>query len=308
LLTYLLESSSDRIGALDFQTSSARYVPRVGRASLEEMQTAAERLQAGEKLSPDLDAALLRGTSIGGARPKVLLDTDDGRRLIAKLPSSTDPYPVVKAEGVAMELARRVGLNAAPTTVTTCLGKDVLLVERFDRTQVPGQRRMLVSALTLLGLDEMIGRRATYWGLADCIRHRFTSPAVTLREIFGRIVFNICVGNTDDHARNHAAFWDGTALTLTPAYDICPQLRSGTEANQAMAIGREGQRASRLAVPLDAAETYRLDRAEARDLIDEQVTVIREQWNDAAEAACLTEQDTQVLWERQILNPYIHQP
>lgn len=231
---------------------------------------------------------------------------DGDRHLIAKLSSATDPYPVVKAEAVAMDLARRVGLDVAATEVTTCLGRDVLLVERFDRTQIAGQRRMLVSALTMLGLDEMMGRYATYHALADLIRHRFTNPAATLRELFSRIVFNICVGNTDDHARNHAAFWDGTALTLTPAYDLCPQLRSGTEVNQAMAIGRGGQRAGRLAVCREAAATYLLSRAEAEELIDRQVSVIGEQWDDAAESAHLTTQEKNQLWHRQILNPYIH--
>ncbi|MEO6500773.1 MAG: HipA domain-containing protein [Jatrophihabitantaceae bacterium] len=305
LLTYLLESGSDRIGGLDFQASAVTYTPRVGAATLEEMQIAADKLQAGDSLSPELAMALLHGTSIGGARPKVLID-DSGRHLIAKLSSTTDPYPVVKAEGVAMELARRVGLDVPRTEVTTCLGRDVLLVERFDRTAISGQRRLLVSALTMLGLDEMMGRYATYPALADLIRQRFTDPAATLRELFARIVFNICVGNTDDHARNHAAFWDGGMLTLTPAYDLCPQLRSGTEANQAMAIGRGGQRASRLEVCRGSAEVYLLNRSEADDIIDRCVTIINEQWDDAAEAAGLTAQEKQQLWQRQILNPYIH--
>lgn len=304
LLTYLLESGSARIGALDFQTSAETYAPRSSCASLEEMQTAAERLLAGVPLSPALDTALLHGTSIGGARPKVLLE-DAGRHLIAKLSSQTDPYPVVRAEGVAMELARRVGLNVAPSEVTQCLGRDVLLVERFDRTAVPGERRMLVSALTMLELDEMMGRYASYHALADLIRRRFTDPGPTLREIFSRIVFNICIGNTDDHARNHAAFWDGIALTLTPAYDLCPQLRSGTEANQAMAIGRDGQRQSRLNVCLAAAEVYHLTPQQASGIIEQQVTVINEQWDDAADVAQLTAQERQQLWHRQILNPFI---
>jgi serine/threonine-protein kinase HipA len=305
LLTYLLESGSDRIGGLDFQASATTYTPRLGTATLEEMQIAADKLQAGEELSPELAMALLHGTSIGGARPKVLVD-DGGRHFIAKLSSTTDPYPVVKAEGVAMELARRVGLEVPHTEMTTCLGRDVLLVERFDRVEVPGQRRMLVSALTMLGLEEMMGRYATYPELADLIRQRFASPAATLRELFARIVFNICVGNTDDHARNNAAFWDGSMLTLTPAYDLCPQLRSGTEANQAMAIGRDGQRASRLAVCRSAAEVYLLSRAEAEEIIDRCVTVITEQWDAAAETAGLTAQQKRQLWQRQILNPHIH--
>lgn len=305
LLTYLLESGSDRIGALDFQASPTAYVPRGGDATLTEMQTAAERLQAGESLSPELEVALLRGTSIGGARPKALL-YDGGRQLIAKLSTATDPYPVVKAEGVAMELARRVGLDVAPTEVTSCLGRDVLLVERFDR-HGPGLRRMMLSALALQGLEGVAGRHATYAALADDIRHRFTSPAATLRELFGRIVFNVCVGNTDDHARNHSAFWDGERLSLTPAYDLCPQLRSGTEANQAMAIGRNGQRESRLAVCRESAAVYLLSRTDADAIIDQQVTAIHEQWDDATDVARLTALDKQTMWGRQILNPFVFQ-
>ena len=303
LLTYLLESGSDRIGALDFQVAADQYEPRLAAATLEEMQTAADRLQAGEELSPDLGDALLRGTSIGGARPKVLL-TDEDRHLVAKLSSVTDPYPVVRSEALAMDLARRVGLDVARTELTSCLGRDVLLVERFDRTAVPGERRALVSALTLLGLEEMTGRYATYPDLADLVRARFVDPAGTLRELFGRIVLNVLVGNTDDHARNHSAFWDGEALSLTPAYDVSPQLRSGTEANQAMAVGRGGQRQSRLDVCRAACETYLLDRTEADELIEHQVTVVREEWDDAADAARLSAVERDRLWGRQVLNPW----
>lgn len=303
LLTYLLESGSDRIGALDFQASSDSYVPRSGSAPLEEMVQAAERLEAGEPLSPALEAALLHGSSIGGARPKVLLG-DGGRTLIAKLSSRFDPYPVVKAEAVAMELAQRVGLNVAATEMIRCLGHDVLLVERFDRTPKPGERRMMVSALTILHLDEVMGRYATYHGLADVVRAGFTDPKPTLRELFSRIAFNICVGNTDDHARNHSAFWDGSQLTFTPAYDICPQTRSGGEAAQAMEIGRDGSRWSRLDGCVHAADTYLLTLDEAKDIIDHQLDVIRTQWADAADVALLTEAERRQLWGRQILNPY----
>ncbi len=302
-LRFLLESGSDRIGALDFQASPITYERRSVSATLEEMMQAAERLEAGVPFSPDLDAALLRGSSIGGARPKALLDDDD-RSLIAKFSSSTDPYPVVKAEAVAMELARRAGINVAGTEVVECLGRDVLLVERFDRTGVAGERRMIVSALTLLELDEMMARYATYPALADVIRERFTRPKETLRELFSRVVFNILVGNTDDHARNHAAFWDGSSLSLTPAYDICPQVRSGGEAVQAMAIARDGFRFSQVIGCQNAASTYLLSSDEARQVIDHQLHVIRSQWTDAADAARLSHSERSRLWGHQILNPY----
>lgn len=304
-LTYLLESGSDRIGALDFQASASDYNPRVETAPLADLQMAATALEEGRILPEPVRTALIRGTSVGGARPKVLVE-DGGTPLIAKLSSSSDPYPVVKAEAVGMELARRVGLTVPDTRLIRSLGRDVLLVQRFDRTKVPGERRLLVSALTILGFDEMVARYATYSDLATSIRVRFTQPRETLRELFGRIVFNICIGNTDDHARNHAAFWDGRQLSLTPAYDLCPQMRSGEEAAQAMAIDSKGTRTSQLSVCLNAAHEYHLDAGEAADIVDSQISVITSEWSDAADAACLTELERAQLWGRQILNPFIH--
>ena len=306
LLTYFLESGTDRIGALDFQDSPTEYVPRpTSSATLEQLMGAAADIENGRLLPPALAEALTRGTSIGGARPKVLL-TDQGRDLIAKFSSTTDIRPVVKAEGVAMDLARRVGLNVAPVQVTEVAGKDVLLVERFDRPG-GGQRRHLASALTILGLDEFTGARyGSYADLADHIRQSFTSPAATLRELFSRVVFNILVGNTDDHPRNHAAYVNADgSLMLSPAYDICPQPRSVPQANQAMAIGRDGQRTSQIITCLTACETYLLSSAQAQAIIDEQIEIIRTQWDEAARAARLTELDRRQLYGREILNEFI---
>lgn len=303
-LTYLLDSDSDRIGALDFQASAKDYAPRTGGGTLDDLMNAAGRLEAGEAFSPALGEALLRGSSIGGSRPKALLD-DNGRKLIAKFSSATDVFPVVKAEALAMDLGRRVGLRIAPTELTTSMGRDVLLVERFDRGPL-GDRKMMVSALTVLGLAEMEARYATYHDLADVIAERFTHPRETLRELFARIVFNIAMGNTDDHARNHAAFWDGKAerLTLTPAYDICPWPRAGQAAEQIMAIGRDGSKSSQFATCVAAAGVYGLSTAEARDVADHQVATIRREWHEASEAAHLTDAEQSRMWEREILNPY----
>jgi serine/threonine-protein kinase HipA len=203
-----------------------------------------------------------------------------------------------------MNLARRVGIDVAPVEVIECAGRDVLLVERFDRTPVVGERRMMVSALTVLGLDEWGGQMATYPELANEIRKRFTEPKKSLRELFSRVAFNICVGNTDDHARNHSAFWDGSDLSLTPAYDICPQLRSGGEAVQAMAIGADRYKFSRLSGLVAAAPLYHLTPVEGQEIIDHQIEVIRSQWDAAADTARMTQVDRDLLWGRAILNPY----
>ena len=305
-LTYLLESGSDRIGALDFQASATHYRPREGgHASLEELLGAAARVEQGLPLTPALAQALQHGTSIGGARPKATL-TDGARKRIAKFSSSTDVYPVVKAEFAAMRLASLAGIDAALVELVQAAGKDVLLVDRFDRVlHADGRwrRRALVSALTLLELDEMMAAYASYQDLAEIIRHRFEEPRATLRELFARLVFNVLCGNTDDHARNHAAFWDGERLRLTPAYDVCPQLRTGQEATQAMKIHGDN-RYSRLATCLDAAAVFRLSEPEARDVIDAQLESIRAHWPKVCDEARLGEAERNALWGRQFLNPF----
>lgn len=305
-LTYMLESSSDRIGALDFQASPDTYVAREDDdATLEELQEAARLVDEKKPLSAGLDRALLHGSSVGGARPKALI-ADGERRLIAKFSSTTDTYSVVKGEFAAMWLAARVGLDVAAVELTSSLGKDVLLVERFDRSRGPNgeTRRAIVSALTMLELDEMAARYASYADLAQIVRERFSEPRATLRELFARIVFNVLVGNTDDHARNHAAFWDGEMLTLTPAYDVCPQPRAGGEASQGMMISPNGFRLSRLSGCLDAASTYLLNGAEARRIIDLQIETIEAGWPEICDLARLSEVERSYFWHRQFLNPY----
>lgn len=305
-LTILLESGSNRIGGLDFQARPDEYVPRAEPATLDELHAAADALQAGN-LREDLAAALVSGTSVGGARPKVLV-SDAGTQFIAKLPASTDTYPVVKAEAVSLELARRAGIEVPASRLTTSLGREVLLVERFDRPG-GGRRRMIVSGLTMLGFGDFLGARySSYPEILDVLRGSASSGQGLGRRLFERIVFNILIGNTDDHARNHAAFWDGAHLDLTPAYDLCPQLRSGTEANQAMDIDREGHRASKFSTCVNAAHIYGLTRPQASDIIDRQVTAVRENWDDARDLARLTEAESRALLGRQILNPYAFMP
>ena len=304
-LTFMLESGSDRIGALDFQASSEKYIPRQAEhAQLAELLDAAERVERGMPLNQDLDRALHHGSSVGGARPKALI-TDNGRKLIAKFSATNDTYSVVKGEFIAMRLARLAGIDAAPVSLVRASGKDVLLVERFDRAKIKAgwTRRAIVSALTLEGLNDLSGHHAGYDTLAEIIRSRFTNSAETLKELFKRLVFNILVGNTDDHARNHAAFWDGASLTLTPAYDICPQARSGRERNQALGIhGRE--RRSQLAACRTAAPDFRIRDEDALAIMADQIRCVRENWVRVCDEADLAEVDRVLFWRRQFLNPF----
>lgn len=304
-LVFLLESGSDRIGALDFQTSATTYVPRGGRhATVEELLASAEKVEKNLPLTPELDQALHHGSSIGGARPKALL-TDGARKYVAKFSSSGDTYSVVKGEYIAMRLAALAGLSVAPVRLIHAAGKDVLLVERFDRVSKgkDWHRRAMVSALTILELDEMQARYASYQDLAEKIRFRFTDPTATLHELFARLTFNILVGNVDDHARNHAAFWNGAQLALTPAYDICPQARAGQEASQAMLIIGQ-QRSSQIATCLAAAGDFHVAPDRAIAIVSKQIETICAHWLSLCDEAGLGQVDRALFWGRQFLNPF----
>jgi len=304
-LTYLLESGSDRIGALDFQRSPSEYEPRsVTNATLEELSQSVERVEKGIPLTPELDQALYHGSSIGGARPKALIE-DKNTKYVAKFSASNDLYSVVKAEFIAMRLASLVGLNVAPVKLVSAANKDVLLIERFDRVKTEGgwHRKSMVSALTIFGLDDMMARYASYETLAEIIRHRFSDPKDTLKELFSRLIFNVLCGNTDDHARNHAAFWSGKELILTPAYDICPQGRSGNKASQAMLISGSNN-LSQIKTCLETAHNFLLSKDDAYAIFVNQKAVIVEHWVSVCEDAELREVDRRLLWNRQFLNEF----
>ena len=305
-LTYMLESGSDRIGSLDFQGSATEYVPRsADNPGLEELQEASERVEKGLPLTEELDRALNHGSSIGGARPKALVQ-DGEVKYVAKFSSTSDHYNVVKGEFIAMRLAKAVGLNVAPVRLMRVANRDVLLVERFDRTWTPDgfQRHQVVSALTLFELDELMARYAGYDQLADIIRRRFILPADTLIELYKRLVFNVMTGNTDDHARNHAAFWDGERLALTPAYDICPQSRSTGVASQAMRILNE-RNDSRLSLCREAAHRFNLGAGVANEIIETMRQTLTDAWKGICDEAELTETERRFFWRRQFLNPSI---
>lgn len=306
LLTYLLESGSNRIGALDVQRHADRYEARDTHGTLEELVEAGDRLARGLPFSHDLDDALAFGSAVGGARPKAVL-SGEGRELIAKFSVSTDVFPWMQAEAVGMELARRCGVDAVATELISTAGRDALLIDRFDRPGA-GLRRNVLSALTLLELHELASRHATYTELSELMRLRFLNPTQTRAELFRRIVVNVLVGNTDDHPRNHAAFWDGEALELTPAFDVCPQPRAGGESELAMAFGSGGEKRARLSACVAAANHYGVSASVAADIVDECATVVREQFDDVCAAVGAQEATRDLLWERAVANPSVFYP
>ncbi|AQT06707.1 phosphatidylinositol kinase (plasmid) [Acetobacter persici] len=311
-MTFMLESGSDRIGALDFQKSSSEYIHRGNdEVTLQDLLTFADCVQAGKSVPVELDKAILHGSSIGGARPKALISdagtgTGRPRKMIAKFSATNDPFGMVKGEFATMRMAADAGLNVAPVEIAQTLGRDVLLVERFDRDLLPGgkwARKAMVSALTWTQENELGSRHVAYTELAEFIRERFSNPEGNLREMFSRLTFNILCGNTDDHCRNHAAFWDGRSLTLTPAYDVAPQARGNYEARQAIAI-TPGNNASTLTNALQAAASFTISETDARKIINDQVEVIAENWPRVSEEAGITPDEALYFENRQILPHY----
>ena len=303
-LVYLLQSGSDRVGAIDFQASATEYAPRSPvHAPLDQLMAAADMIDSGESIDEDLAAALVNGTPLGGARPKALID-DDGVKLLAKFSRRNDTFLWVQSEYLGMELARRAGLDVAPVRYVETMGRGVLLVERFDRPTT-GARRRVVSAATILSMQTMVAaRHFSYIDLADEIRAQFVQPDRTLRELFSRIMFNILVGNTDDHARNHAAFILEDGLALTPAYDVSPQPRAGEMARHPRFGDGDTGRESRVAALVDAAPIYHVDPDEARAIAQHQVDTIHDAWDEVCDTAQLTTAQRTGLLKGPILNPF----
>ena len=305
-ITYLMHSASDRIGSLDFQESNSIYIPReTDTATLDELYQATEIIGRGEVITPELDKALFHGSSIGGARPKAML-TSENMKYIAKFSASNDSYEVVKAEYIAMRLAIIAGINVANISMNFVAGKDVLLVERFDRELLPHGwcRRSIVSGLTILGLDERWAREASYIDLIDKMRLDGVNFKEDAQELFSRMVFNVLIGNTDDHARNHAFFVEGEKIKLTPAYDICPQNRSGGEASHGMKM-YNGSNLSKIKVCVQSAADFGIGEEQAISIISAQIEVIANHFDAVCDEINVPPITKKILWRRAILNPYI---
>ena len=166
---------------------------------LKELQRLAGKFEE-DATSVDEDLALLfqAGSSPGGARPKALNKESD-RSFLAKFSSIRDQFDVVALEAATMALARRAGVNAAPTKLVPCGTKKVLSVERFDIDNAGMGRHHLISKQTLLKAEGYYN--AGYRDIADIIRRVWTNPGQDLVRLFKQLLFNVMIGNTDDHLK-----------------------------------------------------------------------------------------------------------
>jgi serine/threonine-protein kinase HipA len=208
---YLLHSPEDRVGALAFGRGKTPPAPttRFNQViALEKLLKFAAAVEADDSISlpPQFAELIQPGTSMGGARPKNVVESEEGL-WIAKFPEKGDRWNNTRVEASMLTLARECGLRACDARVLEAAGADVLLVPRFDRVKIPEGylRHRFVSALTVVDAGETIADRArwSYLLLADDLRRRSHRASVDLRELFGRMVFNALISNTDDYPRNH---------------------------------------------------------------------------------------------------------
>jgi serine/threonine-protein kinase HipA len=212
------------------------------------------------------------GSSLGGARPKAGVRDTDGCLYVAKFPSRNDDYDVSLWEHLSHLLAKKAGVNAAETSVVSTGEKyHALLSKRFDRT-TDGRRIHFASAMTLLGLtdgsDAQTGNG--YLDIVDFILQNCCDVENNLRQLYRRVAFNIAIGNTDDHFRNHGFLLTPRGWTLSPAYDMNPTANE----YQSLLITSSTNK-SDLNLLLEASEEYMIGKEEASKIIQEVTDAVK---------------------------------
>lgn len=311
-MQYLLYSPDDRAGALGFGLNATPPAPKrtFNRTlDLATVQAIADSIVADEDQPVAATAApvvgtgadheqveepLVIGTSMGGARPKAVVEDDDGL-WIAKFNRPDDPWNSARVEHAMLTLARACGLVTAESRIVEVAGRDVLLVKRFDRekTDAGYRRARMVSALTLLRAEDTYQSREkwSYVLLAEELRRVCAEPQQNTAELFRRMCFNALISNIDDHPRNHAVIARDTDWGLSPAYDLTPAVPVSLERRDlAMACGDAGRFANAENL-LSQRARFLLDEDEAHAIVESMAAQVRESWNAIARAAGVSARD-----------------
>jgi serine/threonine-protein kinase HipA len=305
LMEYLYYAGDDRFGALGVSTSSAVYSPRAGGplprlSQAQQLSEVIAKIEAAEPIS-DVDAKIARaGGSLGGAKPKALIDVD-GEQWVIKF-FNGEPIDTPLIEHAAMTLASRAGITVAETQVIRLTGANAVAVRRFDRER--GRRIHSISAGTAIRAATASGTEPEmgYPELARILRRIGITQENTnqrdARELFRRMVFNILTDNTDDHEKNHSLlvvnpFGNGR-LKLAPAYDVVPS-NSG-QGYQEFICGAQG-RDSTLENAMSQCEAFGLRPGEAASDVAAIIDVVNG-WREHFGQAGVSPRDIEVLAER----------
>jgi serine/threonine-protein kinase HipA len=299
-LDYLLHSPDDRAGALSFGLGASPPPPlrKYNQTlELEHLQSLADAILSGGSNGPvgaQLEELLLVGTSMGGARPKTVVEDVDGLWL-AKFNRPDDKWNNARVEHAMLALATECGVQAAVSKIVNVAGRDVLLVKRFDRRKIEGGylRARMVSALTLLRADETPSSRGrwSYPELVEALRRASSTAQSDARELFRRACFNALISNTDDHPRNHALVAMEREWALSPAYDLTPTPHISLDRRDlAMVVGDAGRWANAQNL-LSQAPRFLLTTEQAVTIINDVEARVRDGWYRVARRVGVTEHD-----------------
>jgi len=301
-LDYLLYAPDDRAGALGFGLNQEPPAPRRKfnkTLELEKLQRLADSIIADEEISPGPEAEqiedlLLIGTSMGGARPKAVVEDDEGL-WIAKFNRVDDKWNAARVERAMLALARDCGIQSAESKIVTVGDRDVLLVKRFDRERARGGylRARMISGLTVLRTEDTHQHRDrwSYVLLAEELRRICSAPQRDGAELFRRMCFNALITNTDDHPRNHAFIAKDRDWKLSPAYDLTPSTPIGLDRRDlAMSCGDLGRLASAENL-LSESERFLVKRDEAESIVSDLETKIEKSWYETARREGVSEKD-----------------
>jgi len=305
-LDYLLHSPDDRAGALGFGTGPKPPAPRRKfnrTVDLQKLQDFADAIIAGEELPDEADAQqaqelMLEGTSMGGARPKAVVE-DDAGLWIAKFNRPDDKWNHAKIERAMLVLAKTCGIHAAESRLAAIGDRDALLVKRFDRTKTDKgyQRARMLSALTLLRAEDANTDREkwSYVLLVEELRRVSAQPKEDAPELFKRMCFNALISNADDHPRNHAVIAMDKDWSLSPAYDLTPSMPVSIERRDlALACGDMGRYAHADNL-LSQSARFLLATDEANQIIDTMERTIKNQWYETARREGVSEKDCETI-------------
>lgn len=301
-MEYLLHSPDDRAGALSFGLNPTPPPPKRTfnqTLDLAQVQAMADALmnERDDQITASVDhdqveKLMMLGTSMGGARPKAVVEDADGL-WIAKFNRPDDFWNSARVEHAMLILGRACGLDTAESRVVDIGGRDVLLVKRFDRQRIADgyMRARMVSALTLLRAEESARDKWSYVLLAEELRRVCLEPAADAAELFRRMCFNALISNTDDHPRNHAFIARNTAWQLSPAYDLTPAAQISRDRRDLAMMCGDGGRFANADNLLSQSARFLLERDEARALIDAMETQVRGSWHATARKAGVSERD-----------------
>ena len=304
-LDYLLESPDDRAGALGFGRHQSPPAPlrKFNQAiDLEKLQSLAAALIKDEIPSDpqaqQVQDLMLLGTSMGGARPKAVVQDGEGL-WIAKFNRDDDRWNNTRVEHAMLRLARECGLHTAESRIETVGTKDVLLVRRFDRERAAKgyTRARMVSGLTLLHADEAPQGRQnwSYLLLVEELRRVVADAKSDARELFRRICFNALISNLDDHPRNHAILAKEREWKLSPAYDLTPSVPASIEHRDlAMECGDQGRYANAKNI-LSQHARFLLSEEEAQRIVNDMKAQVQASSYETLRASGVTENDAEAI-------------